>query len=228
MVSSRRRCVSSPTSGRNTAGSPRETPQAGKWFKGLRNIKIRNLAQGAGTGPACRAAQGGVDGFMSRIALYPGSFDPVTDGHLDVVRHAVGLCDRLIVAIGVHSSKQPLFSTKERLDMARAVFAPVAAKAGCAFDCTTYDNLTVAAAQKHGATIMIRGLRDGTDLDFEMQIAGMNETMAPGVQTVFVPASVAVRPITATLVRQIATMGGDVSAFVPPLVAASLKTKFPG
>src|SRR6202790_3216522 len=153
---------------------------------------------------------------MPRIALYPGSFDPVTNGHLDVVRRAVGLCDRLIVAIGVHSAKKPLFSTQERLDMARAVFGPVAAKAGCGFDCTTYDNLTVAAARKHGASIMIRGLRDGTDLDFEMQIAGMNETMAPEVQTVFVPASAAVRPITATLVRQIAEMGGDVSAFVPP------------
>lgn len=163
---------------------------------------------------------------MPRIALYPGSFDPVTNGHLDVVSHAVSLCDRLIVAIGVHSSKKPLFSTGERLDMVRAVFGPVAAKAGCAFDCTTYDNLTVTAAQKHGATIMIRGLRDGTDLDFEMQIAGMNETMAPDVHTVFVPASVAVRPITATLVRQIAQMGGEFSAFVPPLVAASLKAKF--
>jgi pantetheine-phosphate adenylyltransferase len=165
---------------------------------------------------------------MPRIALYPGSFDPVTNGHLDVVRHAVALCDRLIVAIGVHPAKKPLFSTAERLDMVRAVFEPVAAKAGCAFDCTTYDNLTIAAARKHGATIMVRGLRDGTDLDFEMQIAGMNEAMAPGVHTVFVPASAAVRPITATLVRQIASMGGDVSAFVPPPVAASLKTKFAG
>ena len=153
------------------------------------------FARGAGTGPACGAARAGVDGFMPRIALYPGSFDPVTNGHLDVVRHAVGLCDRLIIAIGVHSSKKPLFSTQERLDMAQAVFAPVAAKAGCGFDCTTYDNLTVAAAQKHGASIMIRGLRDGTDLDFEMQIAGM---------------------------------GGDVSPFVPPSVAASFKTKFGG
>jgi pantetheine-phosphate adenylyltransferase len=179
-----------------------------------------------GTNPACPAARGAVEGFMPRIALYPGSFDPVTNGHLDVVRHAVGLCDRLMVAIGVHPAKKPLFSTEERLEMVRAVFAPVAAKAGCAFDCTTYDNLTVAAAQKHGATIMIRGLRDGTDLDFEMQISGMNETMAPDVHTVFVPASASVRPITATLVRQIAAMGGDVSAFVPASVVASLKTKF--
>lgn len=165
---------------------------------------------------------------MPRIALYPGSFDPVTNGHLDVVRQAVGLCDRLVVAIGVNSGKKPMFSTDERLEMVEEVFAPIAAAAGCAFDCTTYDNLTVTAAQKHGATIMIRGLRDGTDLDFEMQIAGMNETMAPDVHTVFVPASAAVRPITATLVRQIATMGGDVSAFVPPSVAARLKAKFRG
>ena len=163
---------------------------------------------------------------MPRIALYPGSFDPVTNGHLDVVKHAVGLCDRLIVAIGVHPGKKPLFSTEERLDMVRAVFAPLAARAGCEFDATTYDNLTVTAAQKAGATIMIRGLRDGTDLDYEMQISGMNQTMAPDVQTVFLPASPDVRPITATLVRQIAGMGGDVSAFVPPAVAKALKTKF--
>jgi pantetheine-phosphate adenylyltransferase len=163
---------------------------------------------------------------MPRVALYPGSFDPVTNGHLDVVRQAVILCDRLIVAIGVHSSKSPLFSVEERLKMVQDVFGPVAAKANCTFEATTYDNLTVAAAQKHGASIMIRGLRDGTDLDYEMQLAGMNESMAPDVHTVFLPASVAVRPITATLVRQIAGMGGDFSAFVPASVAISLKAKF--
>ena len=163
---------------------------------------------------------------MPRIALYPGSFDPVTNGHLDVVEHAVTLCDRLIVAIGVHPGKKPLFSTDERLAMVRAVFAPVAAKAGCAFDATTYDNLTVTAARKAGATIMISGLRDGTDLYYEMRLAGMNEAMAPEVHTVFLPASPMVRPIAATLVRQIAGMGGDVSAFVPASVAAQLKKKF--
>ena len=163
---------------------------------------------------------------MPRIALYPGSFDPVTNGHLDVVRHAVHLCDRLIVAIGVHSAKKPLFSTEERFAMVRGVFGPVAAQAGCGFEAVAYDNLTVTAARQAGATVMIRGLRDGTDLDYEMQLAGMNETMAPDVHTVFVPASADVRPITATLVRQIAGMGGDYSAFVPASVAASLKAKF--
>jgi pantetheine-phosphate adenylyltransferase len=163
---------------------------------------------------------------MPRIALYPGSFDPVTNGHMDVVRHAVGLCDRLVVAIGVHPSRAPLFTVEERLSMLREVFESVASSAGCEFDCTTFDDLTVTAAKRAGATILIRGLRDGTDLDYEMRIAGMNETMAPGVRTVFLPASPTVRPITATLVRQIAGMGGDVSNFVPKAVAKRLKAKF--
>jgi len=163
---------------------------------------------------------------MPRIALYPGSFDPVTNGHLDVVRRAVHLCERLIVAVGIQPTKKPLFSTEERFAMIREVFGPVAAKAGCELDTATYDGLTVSAARKAGATVMVRGLRDGTDLDYEMQLAGMNETMAPEVHTIFVPASAPIRPITATLVRQIAGMGGDVSAFVPASVAASLKAKF--
>jgi pantetheine-phosphate adenylyltransferase len=163
---------------------------------------------------------------MPRIALYPGSFDPVTNGHLDVVKHAVVLCDRLIVAIGVHPGKKPLFSVEERLAMLEEVFGPVAANAGCAFECITFDDLVVTAAQRAGATILIRGLRDGTDLDYEMQMAGMNEAMVPQVHTVFLPASPTVRPITATLVRQIAGMGGDVSSFVPKAVAVRLKDKF--
>ena len=163
---------------------------------------------------------------MPRIALYPGSFDPVTNGHLDVVRQAVGLCDRLIVAIGINPGKKPLFSVEERVAMIKDVFGPVGVKAGCTIEAATYDNLTVTAAQKAGATIMIRGLRDGTDLDYEMQISGMNLTMAPDVQTVFLPASPAVRPITATLVRQIAAMGGNVAPFVPASVAKGLKAKF--
>ncbi|MET4800740.1 pantetheine-phosphate adenylyltransferase [Bradyrhizobium sp. LB11.1] len=165
---------------------------------------------------------------MPRIAFYPGSFDPITNGHLDVVRNSVSLCDRLVVAVGVHPGKKPLFSTEERLKMLHDVCGPVAAQAGCTLEAVTYDDLAVSAARKYGATIMIRGLRDGTDLDYEMRLAGMNGTMAPDVQTVFLPASPVVRPITGTLVRQIAAMGGDVSAFVPPLVASLLKVKFAG
>ncbi len=163
---------------------------------------------------------------MSRVAFYAGSFDPVTNGHLDVVRQASSLVDRLVVAIGIHPGKAPLFPTEERLKMVMDVFAPIAAKSGCKVECNTFDDLTVTAAQRVGATILIRGLRDGTDLDYEMQIAGMNQTMAPDVHTIFLPASPRVRPITATLVRQIASMGGDVSPFVPDAVAAKLKAKF--
>ncbi len=163
---------------------------------------------------------------MTRTALYTGTFDPVTNGHLDVVRHACALVDRLVIAIGVHSSKTPIFTAEERADMLRAVCGPLATERDVALEVTTFNDLAIDAARRHGATILIRGLRDGTDLDYEMQMAAMNETMAPEIQTVFLPASPPVRPITATLVRQIAAMGGDVTAFVPLLVAERLSHKF--
>jgi pantetheine-phosphate adenylyltransferase len=161
-----------------------------------------------------------------RSALYAGSFDPVTNGHLDVVRHAVRLTDRLVLAIGVHPGKAPLFSAAERLALLKATCTPLARKARCKLAFVTFSGLVIDAARRNGASVLIRGLRDGTDLDYEMQMAGMNEAMAPAIQTVFLPASPIVRPITATLVRQIAGMGGDVSDFVPPQVAARLKRKF--
>jgi pantetheine-phosphate adenylyltransferase len=163
---------------------------------------------------------------MPRVALYAGSFDPVTNGHLDVVRQASRLADRLVLAIGVHPGKTPLFDAETRRAMLLETCGPVAKAAGTEMECVTFSDLVITAAQRAGATLLIRGLRDGTDLDYEMQMAGMNGTMAPDVQTVFLPASPAVRPITATLVRQIAGMGGDVSAFVPAAVAARLKARF--
>jgi pantetheine-phosphate adenylyltransferase len=165
---------------------------------------------------------------MLRIALYAGSFDPVTNGHVDVVRQALRLADRLVLAIGVHPGKAPLFTADERLKMLDATFAPMARDVGCEISCVTFADLVIQCAKREQASMLIRGLRDGTDLDYEMQMAGMNGAMAPEVQTVFLPASPMVRPITATLVRQIAGMGGDVSAFVPTAVAARLKTKFAG
>ena len=165
---------------------------------------------------------------MPRTALYAGSFDPVTNGHLDVVRQAVRLVDRLVLAIGVHPGKAPLFTAEDRLAMLKEICGPIAKEAGCELACVTFADLVVAAAQRAGATILIRGLRDASDFDYEMQMAGMNVAMAPQVQTVFMPASPAVRPITATLVRQIAGMGGDVSAFVPTSIVARLKQKFAG
>jgi pantetheine-phosphate adenylyltransferase len=165
---------------------------------------------------------------MPRTALFPGSFDPVTNGHLDLVRQAVRLADRLVLAIGTHPGKAPLFSIDERKAMLEETCGPLARASGCDFACVTFGDLVVAAAQREGATILIRGLRSATDFDYEMEMAGMNGAMAPGVQTVFLPASPIVRPITATLVRQIASMGGDVSQFVPPSVVARLKQKFAG
>ena len=163
---------------------------------------------------------------MSHIAFYAGSFDPPTNGHLDVIRRALMLVDELVIAIGTHPGKAPLFSLEERIAMLEEVARPYAT--GKALTITSFNDLTVDAARRHGATMLVRGLRDGTDLDYEMQMAGMNRQMAPGVQTVFLPAGVSSRPITATLVRQIAAMGGDVSAFVPTPVLAALKARQKG
>jgi pantetheine-phosphate adenylyltransferase len=163
---------------------------------------------------------------MSRTAFYAGSFDPVTNGHLDVFKGACRLADNVVVAIGTHPSRQPLFSVEDRMAMLKEVCEPLAAKEKVKLEITTFADLVVEAAKRAGATLLIRGLRDGGDLDYEMQMAGMNGVMAPGIQTVFLPATPITRPITATLVRQIASMGGDVSSFVPASVADRLRKKF--
>ena len=161
-----------------------------------------------------------------RTGLYPGSFDPVTFGHVDIVRRARHLVDKLVIAIGTHHDKHPLFTAEERVKLASAVLKPVAKKIGLKLEVTTYDKLTVAAARDAGATVVIRGLRDAGDFDYEMQMAGMNTALAPEIETVFLASSPETRHIAASLVRQIAAMGGDVSTFVPPIVATALKRKF--
>lgn len=161
-----------------------------------------------------------------RTAIYGGSFDPLTNGHLDVVKGALSIADTVFVAIGLHPGKPPLFSFEERVEL---IDLSVAAELGSErgrVKVVAFDGLIIDASRRHAASIMIRGLRDGTDLDYEMQMAGMNETMAPELQTVFVPASPSVRTITATLVRQIASMGGDIRPFVPVAVADALEMKF--
>jgi pantetheine-phosphate adenylyltransferase len=162
---------------------------------------------------------------MKRIGFTSGSFDPVTNGHMDVIARAARIVDTLVIGVGVHPGKTPLFSPEEKIEMLKAETAPVAKKTGCKIEVVTFANLTVDAAEAAGATLIFRGLRDGTDFDYEMQMAGMNGTMAPDVETVFLPASPGVRHVTATLVRQIALMGGDVSEFVSPAVARRLKAK---
>lgn len=163
---------------------------------------------------------------MIRIAFYSGSFDPLTNGHLDVVLRASALCDRLVIGVGTNPNKAGLFTVEERLALIREAAEPDLIEAGCALDVIAFSGLAIAAARAAGATIIVRGLRDSTDFDYEMQMAGMNGAMAPELRTVFLPASSPVRPITATLVRQIAAMGGDVEPFAPANVVAALKAKF--
>ncbi|WP_372423288.1 pantetheine-phosphate adenylyltransferase [Salinarimonas chemoclinalis] len=158
-----------------------------------------------------------------RTALYTGSFDPVTNGHADVITQGAALADRIVIAIGVHPGKTPLFSPDEKADLLRATCAGLSLSAEV--EIVTFDGLAVDAARRAGATIILRGLRDTTDFDYEMQMAGMNGAMAPEIRTVFLPASGPTRHISGTLVRQIAKMGGDVAPFVPAPVAAALKAK---
>jgi pantetheine-phosphate adenylyltransferase len=164
--------------------------------------------------------------MTERIGFYSGSFDPVTNGHLDVLTNAAAFCDAVVVGIGIHPGKKPLFSVEERRTFLLQCFAVLPA-ASCALRVVTFDSLAVEAARAAGARVIVRGLRDNADFDYEMSMAGMNATLAPAIHTVFVPASPHVRHISATLVRQIAGLGGDVSAFVPPLVAKALAAKFP-
>ena len=162
---------------------------------------------------------------QTRIGFYSGSFDPITIGHTDVIFRAATMVDKLVIGIGVHPAKKPLFTAAERVAMLESETRAIANKTGTAIDIETFDNLAVVAAQTHGAGVIFRGLRDGTDFDYEMQMAGMNGAMAPEVQTVFVAASPDVRHIAANLVRQIALMDGDVSPFVSSDVAEKLKEK---
>lgn len=160
-----------------------------------------------------------------RTAFYPGSFDPMTNGHIDVLEQALALCDELVVGIGVHPGKAPLFSFDERASMISHVVQSEFPERFEMVTVISFDGLVIDAASQAGATVLVRGLRDGTDLDYEMQMAGMNRAMAPDITTVFAPAFPQTRHITATLVRQIARMGGDVSPFVPELVQKALAAR---
>jgi pantetheine-phosphate adenylyltransferase len=162
---------------------------------------------------------------MARVGFYSGSFDPVTLGHTDVIRRAARLLDKLVIGIGVNPGKSPMFTASDRIAMLEDEIRPISQETKTKIGVVTFAGLAVDAAAAHGASIIIRGLRDGTDFDYEMQMAGMNGEMAPDIQTVYVAASPAVRHIAANLVRAVVSMGGDPSPFVSKNVAKRLKSK---
>jgi pantetheine-phosphate adenylyltransferase len=158
---------------------------------------------------------------MTRIAIYPGSFDPPTRGHEDLIRRSLALCDRLVVAVAVNVAKQPLFPVEERLDMLRAT---------CGTDSRVtfeaFDGLLAAYAKRIGATMVVRGLRAVSDFEYEFQMALMNRQLHPSLETVFLVPAVDLTYLSSSLVREVARYGGDVSALVHPKVAEALARRF--
>jgi pantetheine-phosphate adenylyltransferase len=152
-----------------------------------------------------------------RVGLYPGTFDPVTNGHLDVIARAARLLDKLVVGVAINTGKGPLFSLEERVELVEAEIAQIATQNGMVIEVMPFDTLLVHFARKVGASMIVRGLRAVSDYDYEVQMAGMNYRMAPDIETVFLMASERHQFIASRLVKEIAALGGDISSFVPPL-----------
>jgi pantetheine-phosphate adenylyltransferase len=157
---------------------------------------------------------------MAIVALYPGTFDPITNGHTDLIRRANCLFDRIVVVIAANPEKAPLFSLEERLSLAREVLAD---DNGVSVE--GFDDLLISCARRHGARVILRGLRAVSDFEYEFQMAGMNKRLGPEIETAFLPASERDTFISASLVKEIASLGGDVSEFVDPRVTAALADK---
>jgi pantetheine-phosphate adenylyltransferase len=158
---------------------------------------------------------------MTRTAIYPGSFDPLTKGHEDLIRRSLSLADRVVVAVAVNSSKQPLFPVAERLALLRAA---VGDDPRVSFE--SFDGLLAEFAKKVGASIVVRGLRAVSDFEYEFQMALMNRQLHPSLETVFLVPAVDLTYLSSSLVREVARYGGDVSALVHPAVAAALARRY--
>lgn len=158
---------------------------------------------------------------MSRIALYPGSFDPPTLGHHDLISRAVQLADRLVVAVAINPTKEPLFTTEERLDLLRRT---IGSDPRISFD--AFEGLLADYAKRIGATFLVRGLRAVGDFEYEFQMALMNRQLHHGLETVFLVPASGLTYVSASLVREVARFGGDVTQLVHPLVAAALARRF--
>ncbi len=155
--------------------------------------------------------------LIERTGLYPGTFDPVTNGHIDVIGRAAMLCDRLVVGVSINTGKGPLFPLEERVELVRAETAPIAARTGCRVDVLPFQGLLIAFAREVGAAMIVRGLRAVSDFDYEFQMAGMNHRLDPAIETVFLMASETNQFISSRFVKEIAQLGGDITSFVPAL-----------
>lgn len=161
-----------------------------------------------------------------RIGLYPGTFDPVTLGHLDIIRRASMLVDRLVIGVAINRDKGPLFALEERVEMVERECAAIAAATGGEIVVHPFENLLIDCARDVGASIIIRGLRAVADFEYEFQMVGMNRAMDDSVETVFLMADARRQAIASKLVKEIARLGGDVSKFVTPAVNRALAAKF--
>ena len=162
--------------------------------------------------------------MTQRIALYPGTFDPMTLGHLDIMKRASRLCDRLIVGVAINRDKNPLFSLSDRVAMVERVVEPFRDR--IEVEVKPFEGLLIHFVESCGASMIVRGLRAVSDFEYEFQMAGMNDRLNPDIETVFLMADPQYQTIASRLVKEIARLGGDIDPFVTPEVARALKDKF--
>ncbi len=165
--------------------------------------------------------------MSERIGLYPGTFDPITLGHVDIIGRAAKMLDRLVIGVAINRDKGPLFSLEERVEMTQRQFKKISGTDGNAvIKVRPFQNLLVHCAEEVGATLIVRGLRAVADFEYEYQMVGMNSYLNDDIETIFLMADVKYQPIASRLVKEIARLGGDVSQFVTPGVKAQLLAKF--
>jgi len=158
----------------------------------------------------------------NRVGLYPGTFDPITNGHVDIIKRGLRLVDKLVIGVATNPSKNPLFTLEERVAMVEDATRPLAEAAGVAFEVVQFDELLMHFAERVGATIIIRGLRAVADFEYEFQMTGMNYQINPAIETVFLMADPKYQTIASRLVKEVAQYGGKIEAFVPADVAKAV------
>ncbi len=161
-----------------------------------------------------------------RVGLYPGTYDPVTHGHIDIIRRACTLVDRLVIGVAINRDKGPLFSLEERVEMIREECVPLGEKLGTEIVVHPFENLLINCARDVGANVIIRGLRAVADFEYEFQMVGMNRSLDNSIETVFLMADAKNQAIASKLVKEICRLGGDVTKFVPPSIKERLESKF--